>query len=408
MKKFYFGLFLAGLSVFFLSCSTAEGTDQEADSSAAGSEKTCIYTVEHYEEALDGSFSETADETESLQGAESSDVLYTPKQYAGFTYDSLRTTINGMSETSDKIAADGSTVVRLYYTRNIITLTFDPSGGVFPSDFSDGVLSGRYGGTITVTQPEKTGSIFTDWNPPLPETFPSENAEYTALWDSEKYSINYNLDNGGTNGENPATYTVETDTIILTDPVRDGYTFGGWYDSADFSGTRILRIAKGSTGTITLYAKWTADTYTITFHPNKSSGTKYTQEIAYGTTQPLIHVAYERRGYTFTGWNTDPKGTGISYTDCADYAAGTADTDLYAQWEIITYDIIYILNGGINASDNPNSFTIASESIALNKPNKTGYTFDGWYTNSDCSGRKKGKISKGTADTVTLYAKWTE
>ena len=190
--------------------------------------------------------------------------------------------------------------------------------------------------------------------------------------------------------------------------MREGYAFDGWYNSADFSGSQITQIEKGSTGTVTLYAKWTADKYTITFHPNGSSGAKYTQEFTYGTTQPLAAVAYGRKGYTFTGWNTDSKGTGTSYADCADYTTGSADADLYAQWEISTYDIIYVLNGGINAQDNPQNFTVASETITLSDPVRDGYTFCGWYTNSSCSGSKKRKISKGTAETITLYAKWIE
>lgn len=399
MKRFLFGLFLAGLPVLFLSCS---------DAAEEAGKKMCTYTVEHYKESPGGGFSETAGESESLQGEESSDVQYTPKVYAGFTYDSQRTTIDGTTRTSGRISADGSTVVRLYYARNIITLTFNPSGGVFPPDFSDGVLTGRYGEAVSVVSPEKAGSVFSGWNPSLPEIFPAGDSEYTAIWDSEKYLINYSLTDGDANEGNPATYTVETETIILADPVRDGYVFDGWYDSADFSGARILQIEKGSTGNMTLYAKWKAHTYTLTFHPNGSRGAKYTQDFTFGITQPLTAVTYERKGYAFTGWNTDSKGTGISYADAADYTTGTADADVYAQWEIITYDIIYVLNGGTNASENPLNFTIASESIDLKKPDKTGCTFTGWYTNSNCSGSKKRKITKGTAENITLYAKWSE
>jgi uncharacterized repeat protein (TIGR02543 family) len=413
MKKFFIELFLAGVSAVFLSCSNAAenaGSRDKSNSgiSDAGTEKNCTYTVEHYKETLEGSFSSAAGETEALQGKESSDVIYTPKNYPGFTYDSLRTTINGISELSDRIAADGSTVVCLYYTRNIVTLTFSPSGGVFPPDFSGGVLSGRYGDTVTAVLPEKAGSTFSGWEPSVPETFPPEDSEYTAVWESEKYPINYNLAAGGINGKNPAAYTVETETIILSDPARDGYAFDGWYDSADFSGSRITQIEKGSTGTITLYAKWTAEEYTVTFHPNGSSGAKYTREFTFGTTQPLPAVAYTRKGYTFTGWNTDSKGTGIFYADGAGYTTGTADGDLYALWEIVTYDIIYVLNGGTNASINPPDFTVAAGTITLSSPLREGYTFIGWYTNSDFSGSQKKKIPKGTAENITLYAKWSE
>ena len=72
----------------------------------------------------------------------------------------------------------------------------------------------------------------------------------------ESYTITYELD-GGTNApENPASYNVETETITLKDPVKTGYTFAGWY-SADNS--PVTKIPQGSTGDITLYAKWVTD-----------------------------------------------------------------------------------------------------------------------------------------------------
>lgn len=74
----------------------------------------------------------------------------------------------------------------------------------------------------------------------------------------ETYEITYILYGGTNNSANPSTYTSETDTIILQDAVRDGYRFEGWYRDPSFY-TRVTQIAKGSTGNITLYAKWTAE-----------------------------------------------------------------------------------------------------------------------------------------------------
>ena len=72
----------------------------------------------------------------------------------------------------------------------------------------------------------------------------------------ESYTITYELE-GGTNApENPAGYNVETGTITLKDPVKTGYTFAGWYKTEDFTGVAVTKIAQGSTGNITLYAKW--------------------------------------------------------------------------------------------------------------------------------------------------------
>ena len=72
----------------------------------------------------------------------------------------------------------------------------------------------------------------------------------------ESYTITYELD-GGTNApENPAGYNVETETITLKDPVKTGYAFDGWYKTEDFTGEAVTEITQGSTGNITLYAKW--------------------------------------------------------------------------------------------------------------------------------------------------------
>ena len=71
----------------------------------------------------------------------------------------------------------------------------------------------------------------------------------------ESYTITYVNVAGATN-ENPASYNVETETITLKDPAKAGYTFEGWYRTEDFTGEAVTEIVQGSTGDITLYAKW--------------------------------------------------------------------------------------------------------------------------------------------------------
>ena len=70
----------------------------------------------------------------------------------------------------------------------------------------------------------------------------------------ESYTITYVNVEGATN-ENPASYNEETETITLKDPVKTGYTFAGWYKDAKFT-TQVTEIIQGTTGDITLYAKW--------------------------------------------------------------------------------------------------------------------------------------------------------
>ena len=70
----------------------------------------------------------------------------------------------------------------------------------------------------------------------------------------ESYTITYVNVEGATN-ENPAGYNVETETITLKDPAKAGYTFEGWYKDGEFT-TQVTEITQGTTGNITLYAKW--------------------------------------------------------------------------------------------------------------------------------------------------------
>ena len=101
--------------------------------------------------------------------------------------------------------------------------------------------------------PAREDYDFAGWKPALPEKYPEKNTEYTAVW-SKSYTITYVNVEGATN-ENPESYNVETGTITLKDPVKTGYTFAGWYTEAEFT-NKVTEIPQGSTGNITLYAKW--------------------------------------------------------------------------------------------------------------------------------------------------------
>ena len=76
-----------------------------------------------------------------------------------------------------------------------------------------------------------------------------------ARWAKVKYTIKYVLNKGKNNSKNPAYYYITTKTITLQKPTRKGYTFDGWFTDKKFK-TKITKIPKGSTGNLTLYAKW--------------------------------------------------------------------------------------------------------------------------------------------------------
>ena len=137
-----------------------------------------------------------------------------------------------------------------------VTLTFDAGEGSFKEEKTL-TLTGKAGENLAPPEdPAREGYDFAGWNPPLPEKYPEKDTEYTAVWVKEwDYTITYVNVDGATN-ENPAGYNVETETITLKDPVKTGYTFDGWYKTENFTGDAVIKIAQGSTGDITLYAKW--------------------------------------------------------------------------------------------------------------------------------------------------------
>ena len=79
---------------------------------------------------------------------------------------------------------------------------------------------------------------------------------------------------------------------------------------------------------------------------------------------------------------------------------------LYAVWEIITYDISYVLGGGANNSGNPTKYNVNSDTVTLKAPTRAGYTFNGWYTDANFS-NKCSTIPAGSTGDITLYASWT-
>ena len=186
------------------------------------------------------------------------------------------------------------------------------------------------------TEPVKEGYVFTGWY---------KDAECTDDWDFETdlaseeltlyagytarpYSIDYVM-NGGTAGAGaPTSYTIE-DTVTLVAPTRAGYTFGGWFESSDFAGSAVTEIAAGSTGAKTFYAKWTAETYTITYELNGGTAgadapTSYTVE------EGVTLVAPTRTGYTFGGWFESADFAGSAVTEIA--AGSTGAKTFYAKW----------------------------------------------------------------------------
>lgn len=125
---------------------------------------------------------------------------------------------------------------------------------------------------ITLNNPTREGYTFAGWTGTDLDAASTSvtiaqgstgNREYTATWNIITYNITYNGVEGATN-PNPAGYTIESEAITLDAPTKDGYTFVGWFDNAEFTGDAVMTIAHGSTGNKTFWAKWSENIATLT------------------------------------------------------------------------------------------------------------------------------------------------
>lgn len=115
---------------------------------------------------------------------------------------------------------------------------------------------------------------------------------------------------------------------------------------------------------------------------------------------PIILKDATKLGHNFVGWYDNPEFSGSPITEIA--ANSTGDMTLYAKWEVSVFDITYELNGGINASENPDSYDVNKLPLVLGEPTKTGYNFIGWYLDDE----KIDSIVEGTTGEIKLVAQW--
>ena len=230
------------------------------------------------------------------------------------------------------------------------------------------------------------------------------------------YNITYEL-NGGTNAPgNPTTYS-NTTGATLADATKTGYTFGGWYDNAQFNGTAITEIPAGLTGNKTVYAKWTANTYSVAFNNNGGSGTMSNQSFTYDEApKPLTSNTFTRTGYTYSGWNTAANGSGTAYTDGQSVQnltdANGATVTLFAQWSPITYTVSFNNNGGEGTMTAQTHTYDSSLTLTPNAFTRTGYSFAGWATTAGgnvvyTNGQSVSNLATAQGANVELFAKWT-
>ena len=265
----------------------------------------------------------------------------------------------------DTLSSDGLKVV-----------TLDLGGGKLGNSSEDIQIIVKNGESFTapasdgLTRPDgNTGNSFiwlgSDGNLYAPgDTVPADVTELTVQWTAPTYAVTLNT-NGGTiaDGKDVTGYTYGVGATLPTDVTRTGYTFKGWYDNENLTGSPVTAIGGAETGNKEYWAKWEINQYTITFDTNGGSEiAPITQD--YGT-EITVPADPTRKGYTFKGWDKE-----IPETMPAENIA------VKAQWGINQYTITFDTNGGNEIA--PITQDYGTEITAPDNPTRKGYTFMGW------------------------------
>ena len=338
----------------------------------------------------------------------------------GYLFDSWNTKADGSgtaydNQSSYKMTTEGATLYTIW-TPVTYTVSFDGNTNTSGST-ADQVFTYDTPQNLTANGFIKTGYIFNGWNSVANgsgttytdgenvSNLTTKNDSTISIygqWLAREYSISYNLDNGTNNVANPVTYNIESEDIILADATKEGYTFTGWYNDAVFS-SRITTIAQGSTGDIELYAKFSPENYSITYHLDNGSNNSENPNTYNIETEDIVLADATKEGYVFIGWYNDAAFS-LRVTTIAQ--GSTGDVELYAKYTPQNYLITYNLNKGTNDVANPTTYNIESSDIILANATKVGYNFVGWYNDAAFSS-KVTTIPQGSTGEVELYAMYT-
>ena len=238
---------------------------------------------------------------------------------------------------------------------------------------------------ITLNNPTRAGYTFAGWsgtgivgtstNVVIP-TGSTGDRTYTANWTANTYTVIFNAQ-GGT--VNPATKTVTFGATYgtLPTPVKTGHTFGGWYTGTGGTGTKVFSSSAVTiTANQTLYARWTANTYTVTFNAQGGTVSPATKTVTFGATYGTLPTP-AKTGHSFGGWYTGTGGTGTKIIASSTVSLA-ANRTLYAKWTANKYTITSTANNTAwGTVSGGGSFAYGTQVTAKATP-KAGYRFVRW------------------------------
>ena len=278
----------------------------------------------------------------------------------------------------------------------MLEATFDPDNG---ESISTQTID-RGGKFTEPAAPSKENHTFAGWyNGDEKFDFDADTTnapnvlKLVAKWDINKYTVQFVSEHGSF-----ADQTIEHGKPIGTGkptiPPVEGFTFDGWY--ADENRTIEFDFTKPITSNTTVYAKWTANDYYVSF-VTEHGDAPASQNVKYNGTATDPGTLTEE-GYTFDGWYTDD-----TYSTEFNFSTPiTGDTRIYAKWTANDYEVSFVTEHG-NA---PTSQNVPYNGTAKDPGTLTaeGYTFVGWY--ADAAHTTEFDFSTPITGDTKVYAKW--
>ena len=307
------------------------------------------YTVNVYNMDTTGNYPATPDSTYQGAGETNSTADITADAVAaeGFSLDSAKSTLTGT------IAADGSLVLSIYYSRNQYTITY-ANTDLEPDTY-------YYGATVSARTPEKAGYAFQGWEEEVPSTMPAQNITLTAKWN-----------------ENPADYTDYDIAVAAANAKKAEANYDKTYTEAsrkaldaaltvDVSNKKRSEqgVVDAQTAAINAAVKGLEKmTYNATFYVD---GEEYRVVPTKVGEQIVAPKAPTKAGYTFTGWTPEVGTMGIE--DLSFNAVFSAGTVAYT---VETY--VMDVNGNYGDAATENKSATTGETVSVTPEAREGFS----------------------------------
>lgn len=327
-------------------------------------------------------------------------------QFAGWY--TAKTGGTKITETST-VSITSNTTLYAHWTPYKYTVTLDGNGGTPSQKTVTATYDAALGTLPTATRP---GYVFEGWytaktggtkitSATVYKTTGS--TTYYAQWSLASFKVTFDAAGGSASfGNKTVTYTKTYGELPTA--TRTGYEFGGWFTGKNGTGTQINASSEVKiTADTTLYAKWIANKYTVSFDSNTGNGKFDDVTVTFGSAYGTLPIP-TKAGYSFVGWYT--QASGGTLVNASTNVSIASNHTLYAHWEPGKFTVTFDANGGQTPTSNK-IVTYLTTYGALPEPTRVGYTFVGWFTEKTNGDKIEDSTKVEIIASQTLYAHWS-